>query len=420
MNIKRIFKNIKSSKDAKGLVTNFAYLSILQIAGYVFPILTLPYLAKVLGVAKFGEIAFAASIIGYFNTVADWGFNFTATRDIAQNRENLKVVSSIFSNVMWARLTILLISSVIFMVLLIFVPILRTHYLLFIFTFLIVPSNVLFPVWLFQGLERMKYITILNLMSKFLFTVLVFVFIKNESDYILQPLLTSLGFFLSGAISLYIIIVKWKIRLEKPSIKGIKKTIFNSSDVFINNLMPNLYNSFSVLLLGVFGGSVSNGLYSAGSRLIDIFQQFMDIFSRTFFPFLSRKIGYHTLFVKINLSISFAISSLLFILSPMLIRLLFGTEFGSSIIVLRILSFSIFFLSLSSVYGTNFMIIQGKESLLRNITTLCSVLGFLMAIPLVYYFDYVGAAITLLLTRAILGVSIAYKAVYFKKVIKTN
>ena len=100
MNKDKLLK-LKSNKDVKTLTSNFAYLTILQIAGYVFPLITLPYLARVLGVSKFGEIAFAASVIVYFQTIVDWGFMFTATRDVARVRNDLHKVSQIFSNVFW-------------------------------------------------------------------------------------------------------------------------------------------------------------------------------------------------------------------------------------------------------------------------------------------------------------------------------
>ena len=113
-----ILNRIKNSRDGRVLVSNFAYLSLLQVAGYIFPLLTLPYLAEVIGVEGFGKIAFAAAVIVWVQTIADWGFNYTATRDVAKNREDAKRVSEIFSNVFWARCMLMLFA---FMVLLLLV-----------------------------------------------------------------------------------------------------------------------------------------------------------------------------------------------------------------------------------------------------------------------------------------------------------
>ena len=108
--IKEYITRIKKSKDGRTLVANFSYLTLLQVAGYIFPLITMPYLARVIGVEGFGKIAFASAIIVWFQTVSDWGFNFTATRDVAKNRDNKEKVSEIFSNVLWARCILTVVS----------------------------------------------------------------------------------------------------------------------------------------------------------------------------------------------------------------------------------------------------------------------------------------------------------------------
>ena len=410
IDIKKYFKRIKKSKDGRTLVANFGYLSLLQIAGYIFPLITMPYLARVIGVDGFGKIAFASAVVVWFQTVADWGFNYTATRDVAKNREDKEKVSEIFSNVLWAR-CILMIASFLLLLLAIFiVPIFRENYAVILVTFLLVPGHIMFPDWFFQAMERMKYITILNLLSKLLFTIAVFVFIKNKGDYILQPLFTTLGYIVSGIISMYFILHKWKIKIKRPVFSSIISTIKGSTDVFINNIMPNLYNSFSIMLLGFFGGPVSNGLLDAGSKFVNISYQFLSVISRTFFPFLSRRIDKHSQFSKLTIYISVIISVLLFIFAPLIIKLFFTDEFYNAIPVLRIMSVSIIFLSLSNVYGTNYMIIQGYEKQLRNITFVSSLIGFAISFPLIYFFDYIGAALTIAITRGLLGILITYKA----------
>lgn len=412
--VKDLTKRVRKSKDGKVLVENFAYLTLLQVAGYIFPLITLPYLARVIGVDSFGKIAFAAAIIGWFQTVADWGFNYTATRDVAKNREDKEKVSQIFSNVLWARCILTLFSFILLIILILLVPKFQEISILLLITFLMIPGHILFPDWFFQAMEKMKYITILNLISKLLFTIAVFVFIKEKSDFILQPLFVSLGFVVSGIIAMYYILVRWKIKLQKPNINEIRLTIKNSTDVFINNLMPNLYNSFSTFLLGMFGGAVSNGKLDAGSKFIGLGQQFITIISRTFFPYLSRKIDRHNLYAKINIYISLFLSGLLFFFAPLIIKLFFTPEFYDSIKVMQIMSISIFFLSLVNIYGTNYMIIRGYEKQLRNITILSSIIGFSLSFPLIYFFNYIGAALTVSITRGILGLSISIRAVKLK------
>jgi PST family polysaccharide transporter len=286
---------------------------------------------------------------------------------------------------------------------------------LLIFTFCIIPGQVLFPQWLFQGLERMKYITILNIVAKFVFTVSVFVFVKQKSDYILQPLLTAIGFTVSGLISMYIILAKYHIRFLKPKPASIILTLKGSGDVFINQLFPNLYNSFSVLLLGFFGGAFSTGIFDAGNKFITISQRLTMVVSRTFFPYLSRNIKKHILYTRLNLTVTAIIAFSLFVMAPLIIHLFFTPEFVEAIIVMRILAVSLLFMALSNIYGTNYMIIQGHERRLRNITMATSLIGFCIAWPLIYYYGFVGAAITIAATRALLGVFITLTALKIKR-----
>ncbi len=404
---RKLIAKVKGSKEGKVLLSNFAYLSVLQIAGYVFPLLTLPYLARVIGASGFGKIAFASAIMVWIQTVTDWGFNYTATRDVARCRDDKQRVSEIFSNVFWARCLLMVLSFVVLAVLVFTIPKLRAEADVIFVSFLMIPGHILFPDWFFQAIERMKYITILNLLSKMLFTIAVFVFVREANDYILQPLFVSLGFVVSGIVALYYILGKWHYHLNRPVWTSLCGTIQKSSNVFVNNLMPNLYNSFSTILLGFWGGSSAVGKFDAGNKVVNIVQQFLMIVSRVCFPFLSRKANYHKLYAQMMMVIGVCVSTMLFVLAPWIISVLFTEEFQESTIVMQIMSLSIVFLLLSNIYGTNWMIIKGYETALRNITVICSCIGFCCAFPLIRQWGYVGAAVVVALSRVLLGGGIA-------------
>lgn len=402
--LSEIKKRITGSKDGKTVFANFGYLSLLQIAGYVFPLITMPYLARVIGADGFGKIAFASAIVVWIQTISDWGFNLTATRDVAQNRDDKDIVSKIFSNVLWSRCLLTVFSGFILFLAITVVPYFHENSEIIWITFLLVPGHILFPDWFFQAIEKMKYTTIFNLLLKLIFTVAVFVFIHDREDYLIQPLLTTVGYLLCGVAALFLILKKWNYKLYGPDWAGIKKTIKGSTDVFINNLMPNLYNSFSVMLLGIFGGATANGLYDGGSKFPLIFYQFQSVLSRAFYPFLSRHPNKHSFYAKINMGTALVGALLLIVVSPWVIKIMLGDEFYNSVIVMQILSFSVVFLAMDYTYGTNFLIIHHQERQLRNMTFISSLIGMCAAFPLVYYFTYIGAAITVLLCRGLLGI----------------
>lgn len=402
--ISDFIKKILNSKDGRTVFANFGYLSLLQVAGYVFPLITMPYLARVIGAEGFGKIAFASAVVVWIQTISDWGFNLTATRDVAQSRDNKEEVSRIFSNVLWSRILLTVLSGLLLLIAVVLIPYFRENAAIIFVTFLLVPGHILFPEWFFQAIEKMKYTTIFNLILKLIFTIAVFLFIHDKNDYIIQPLLTTIGYLLCGFGALYQILVEWGYSLSKPQWKEIVKTIRNSTDVFINNLMPNLYNSFSVMLLGLFGGAAANGLYDGGNRFPIIFYNFQSVLSRAFYPFLSRRPEKHSLYAKLNVGSAFIGAVLLIVLSPWIIKIMLGDEFENSVIVMRILSFSVVFLAMSYAYGTNFLIIHHKEKPLRNLTFISSIIGMFAAVPLVYFYSYIGAAITVFLCRGLLGV----------------
>lgn len=407
--------NLLKGSNVRTLVENFAYLSLLQIAGYIFPLFTYPYLAHVIGVEGFGKIAFAAAIMVWIQAITDWGFNYTATRDVAANHDDKEQVARIFSDVTWARILLMCVSFLILCIVTFLVPYLREMWQLLLVTFLMIPGHILFPEWLFQGLEKMKYITWLNLISKSFFVVMVFLFIKDVDDYILQPLFIALGYMVSGIIGMYFIIVRYEVKLQPFSWKNTYICIKGSFDVFVNQLMPNLYNAFSVLLLGFWGGNIANGIFDAGKKLVDVGISFFSLLSRTFYPFLSRKIEKHAFYARLNILLSLFLSLFLFVLAPYCIDFLFADDFKEAVSVMRILSISIIFLTLSDIYGKNYLIIVHRERLLRNITFISSIVGFCISIPLVYHYGYIGAAVTLTMSRGLIGLNTFLGVCYIKK-----
>lgn len=408
--IKDIMSRIKQSKDGKNVIANFGYLSLLQIAGYAFPLITLPYLARVLGAEGVGKIAFATSLMIWVQTIADWGFNLTATRDVAQHRTDKDKVSRIFSNVFWARCFLSLFAGIILAIAVVSIPYLKENSLIIFISYMLVPGHIMFPDWFFQAVEKMKYTTILNLTIKFIFTIAVFLFIHDKEDFIVQPLLSTIGYVACGMIAFYLILFKWGYKMYRPQWSEIIRTINESADVFVNNLMHNFYFSFSTILVGFWGGAVANGIYEGGNKFPTIFVNLQNVLSRAFYPFLSRKLDKHHMFSVVSMTTTIIGVVVLIVASPLLVKIMLGHEFLQSIPLMRIFCLSIIFLSMYNIYGQNYLLINKNEKSLRNITILSSLIGMMSSIPLIYYYSYTGAALTILITRGLLGVLCFIKA----------
>ncbi len=402
----RRLKSFFRNADSRVLMGNFIYLSLLRLISFVFPLITLPYLSRVIGVEKFGAIAFAAAVIVIVETVVNWGFDYTATRDVARFREDIREVSRIFGEVLFAKLFLMFICFGGLLLLASWIPALQEYRLLLLLTFAYIPGHILFPEWMFQAFERMRYITLLSILAKLIFTVLVFVVIREQSDYLYQPLLVACGCGVSGVVAMWVLVRRFGVRVAIPRWSQMIQRLRQSTNMFVSLIVPNLYNNFSVILLKSYVGEGATGIYSGGEKFHSIVDQLTQVLSRTFFPFLARHREKHHVYVAITGAISVVMSLLLFFGADLFVRIFLTPEFAQSAQVMRILSLSPIFLFLGNAYGTNYLVLVGKENLMRNIYIVCSVIGFGLAWILVPRYSYVGVALVLLLIRGAIGISI--------------
>ncbi|MEG0806722.1 MAG: flippase [Alistipes sp.] len=414
MSKKTIISAIKS-KDGKTLLSNFMWLSALQVVSYVFPILTLPYLARVIGVDSFGEIAFAGSIIAFLMTIVTYGFNLTAVRDIAKSRNDIYCVSKIFSNVITTSFMLMMVSAFILGVCIYTIPFLRERQLLLWITFLSIPGYIMFPEWFFQAMEKMKYVTIMNVSSKLIFTILVFIIIREKNDYIYQPLLGALGYLVGGVISLWLIFKKFRVKYIMPTPSEIWCMIKDGWNLFLSLILPNLYNNFSIVLLRSYYNAGTVGIYTSGYKFIDLFDQVSNVLSRVFYPFLSRRLDKHSLYVRISGFISISASLILFFGADLLIKIFYTTEFAASATIIRVMSICPIFIFLMNAFGTNYLVVIKEETIYRNIILYCSIFGFLISWAFVVLWGAMGMSLTIVLVWGIRGVLTWYFAYKLKK-----
>jgi len=405
----------------KKLFTNFISLSIVQIANYLFPLITIPYLVRVLGAEKFGLISFAQAFILYFSLITNYGFNLSAPRSISINRDDLSEVSRIFNSIMILKIILMFFSLIILSLAVLAFDKFRDEWLVYFFTFGFIIGEVLFPLWFFQGMEKMKSIAILSLLSKLFYTVSIFVFVKSEVDYVLVPLLNSLGVILSGLISISIVIKKFNILISIPKFSDLKTQLKDGWNIFYSNIAISIYTISNTFILGIFTSDTIVGYYSAAEKIIKAFQGLLNPIFQSVYPHISKlaivskesalklinnlgwKIGLFTIII----------SSLIFLFSEQIIYLFLGGSFLRSVAVLKILSFIPFLIGLSSIYASLFMLGFGftkkwsKIILTASFVDVMLVLLFVWIIPL----GEVGVSISWLFTE-IFVVMISY--LYFR------
>ena len=406
--IKSFLKRASDSKEKKVLFENFFSLSFLQIANCILPLITLPYLVRVLGVEKFGLIAFAQAFIQYFNIFTDYGFNLSATREISINRENKDKISEIFSTVMVIKFSLLIISFLFFAGLVFSIPKFRVDSLIYVYSFGMVLGQVLFPVWFFQGMERMKYITFLNITAKLIFTISIFVFIRKTQDYTYVPLIISLGSLVAGVLGLWIVYKDFKINFVTPDFENIKHHFKEGWHIFISTAAISLYTTSNTVILGLLTNNTMVGYYSGADKIIRSAQRLLIPISQTIYPYISKLVADSkdkaVRFIKKALLLigggSFAVSLGIFVLAGPIVNILLGPQFRDSIIVLRILSFLPFIIALSNILGVQTMITFNMKEVFSKILIAAGFINIPLALILILFFKHIGLAVAVLTTES--------------------
>lgn len=280
---------MNKNKEKKQLLSNFLSLSGLQMFTYALPLITLPYLVQVLGVDKYGLVMFAQSLVIFFNILVDYGFNLSATRDISVNRDSKDIVTEVFSSVMTLKILILFIAFFIFIFIVGSVERFNEEKELYLLSYLTVVGQAIFPIWYFQGLERMKYITFVNILSRVAFTIAIFVFVNGESDYLLVPLFNGGGAILGGIYSLYLIKTSFKQSFKIQSFETLKMFFKDSTGFFLSRVSISIYTSSNIFVLGLFTNNIMVGYYSIAEKLYQALQSFYGPIVQALYPYIAKE-----------------------------------------------------------------------------------------------------------------------------------
>lgn len=359
---------------------NYFYLNLLQILNYVLPLITLPYLARTLGVDKFGLIQFAQSVIQYFVIITDYGFELYATREIAQNRENVKKISEIVSVIYVIKIALLLLCFLVLIVLVLLVDSFTSYWYLYIVLFGFVIGQVFFPVWLFQGLEEMKFILFTNFLSKFLFTISIFVFIKESSDFINYAYIYSISSLLASFVAVAVFIKRYRLKFVTPSFVMIKKYLKASTHFFLSRISVSIYTNSNTVVLGLAVGNVAAGYYVAAEKLYNAIKYLYSPLNNVLYPYMSNKKDkkfFLNLFC-VAMIINLLFCGVLYWLSEPIIYFLYGQNFGESARVFKLLIIATAISVPSMMIGYPFLAALGYDSYANYSVVVASSLHLLL------------------------------------------
>lgn len=431
MNLLNKFNAILNSEAKKRLFLNFISLSVLQGANYIIPLITIPYLFATLGAENFGIIMFAQSVVTFFGLFVNYGFNLSATKEVAINRNDIKKVSEIFSTVTTIKFFFTLIASVVFIVMILSFDKFSNDKFLYLLTFCSIIESILFPIWLFQGMERMKYITIIYTISKVIVAVLIFFLIDKSSDYLLVPIIYFLGSVISGIISLFVIKKYFNINFYIPSFHQVRFQLQEGWHLFISNISINMYRNANILILGFITSSLYVGYYALAEKVIKALQSLMGPLSEALYPYIANKSAKQSVekslkdlfkISKYYFFILVAIALLLILFAPFAVKILSGSYTKSIVLDMRILSAAIFFGGFNYLFGIIGLISLGYQKYFSNSVLIAGALNVVLCFVLSPIIKDTGAAISLSISEFVLTILLIIKLIslYKKNIIKNE
>ncbi|MFH1196002.1 MAG: flippase [bacterium] len=399
---------MKLNKINKTLLQNFTSLSILNLANYLFPMITLPYLVRVLGPEKYGLVNFAAAFVGYFGILTDYGFNLSATREISIHRNDKEKLIQIYNSVLSVKFILFLLSTTILSIILITIPFFAKNYLVYLLSFGTVFGSVLFPIWFFQGMENMKYITILNIIFRSIATIFIFILITQPAHFHTLILINSMSIISIGIAATLLIFFIFKIPFRAPSKSEILFQFKEGWSLFISSFAISLYTISNTFILGLFADLRIVGYFSAADKIRAAFQGLFSTISQTVYPHFANTFNKS---VKHGLSLakkilryvgfaSFIVSLLLFIFASEVVTIILGKEYVESVLVLKIISWLIFLVALSNISGIQVMLNLSFKKAFSQIIIVGAIINIVLSFVLVPLIFEIGSSISVFITES--------------------
>jgi polysaccharide biosynthesis protein len=252
------------------IVENYFFMTVILLLNSMFGLLIYPYLIKTLGTESYGIFLFATTIANYFICFVGFGFDMYGLRMIAENPFSLSNKSEVLSNVFTTKIYLEIISIIIFIVLVLLFPTLKNDFLIYVICFLTTLVNVLFPTWYFQGIQKMKVVTYIQLLFKLLSLPFIFVYVREPSDIVLFSIIMTISSLLGAIYAFVHLFIFEKIKIRITSIKKVKKYIIESQYFFYTNFLNIMKTQTLNLIVGIFFGMRDLAIYDLGAKIVQV------------------------------------------------------------------------------------------------------------------------------------------------------
>lgn len=382
--IRSLFKN----QSFLTLFSNFSFLSIIQILGILYPLVTYPYLIRVLGGELYGMVVYAQAIMAYVVIVINFGFNVSAVRRVSENRNSIDKLCEIYSSVTLLKLIILLFSLIVLSSLVFFVD---SKIIIIILLLLgLAIEEVFFPVWLFQGLEKMKYITYITFIAKTIYVIMVITIISSPDHFLRLPLLISVSSIITSLCAIYIL-KKKGIRFVRVKKIQLRNDFVESLPFFASRLSSVVMERTNVLIIGAFFNFTMVSIYDLCIKVVSIIRTPFGLVSQVIYPHVAKtrnmtivKKTYYTV-----IAVGSVISIIVMFCSSIIVHLLSADNLIGAESYLRIMIWYVPIVGASYILGASTLVVNGfsKE---YNLSVVYSLILYILMIAIFYLFDIIN------------------------------
>ena len=396
---------MKIEKRHKRIIENIFSLGIISGLNILIPLVTLPYLIRTVGIDNYGAYAIVYAMIHYGILFSSYGFSYSTTQQIAQNRDNKEVINHIVHATLTARILIMLIISLIMGIVCIIVyPI--QYFIMYLWGLGMIIGDILNPIWLYQGMEKMRFMTIVNLISKSVFTALIFIFIRKESDYPYITLLNSIGYIIAGSVSLIMAYRYFDLHPLIPKRCHIIHQFKSGWYIFLSTISMTLYRNSNVFILGFFLPSGLVGIYDGAEKVIKAFQVIINPVSSALFPHIARSFKNRSFSLqwqtikrlsKIMSILLILLSGIAFFTAPLANRILLDNQETGAIELIRIMTPVIFFGGLNYILGIVGLVNAGEKKSFFHCVMTSGISSILLLLILVKPFGLYSGGIAMVI-----------------------
>ncbi|MDI1303306.1 MAG: oligosaccharide flippase family protein [bacterium] len=397
-----------------GIKKNFVFSSFLSVSNFIFPLLTFPYVTRVLGVTNIGIFNWVNGITQYFVFISMMGIGIIGIREVAKNKSNPIELSKTFSSLLILNAATTIVALISLMIAVTFVPQLANHKEMFYIAAANIFFNLFLVEWFFKGIEDFKYITLRSLTIKIFYTLAIFIFVRHRDDYIIYYLITVVSVVINALFNWFYSRNFVRFSLKKISIKPYIKPYFTLGFYLLLN---SLYSTFNIIYLGFVAGDKEVGYYSTAIKLFGVSMAFFTAFTGVMMPRISSLLAENnTVEVKrliyksfdILFVICFPIIIYCCFFAPQIIYIIAGPGFEGAILPMRITMPLLLIIGIEQILILQLLMPLKNDKAIFINSLIGAVVGLSLGVFLVKNYQSVGSSFVLVCEEIAILISASY------------